>query len=179
MKRMTVLLTVLTVTALSSLALAGGPACSASQAKGACDAAATKAASLVPMSECCQTAAVAGTGCCGQDAAAVKATFADFQASQHALAGMHPCCAAAVAKSEGCCGKDATALKATYQTAMDEAKAKCASATGACPAAAGACAPGACGDKVKTEAKSDTKSETTTKTTASAESTTDVAAGGR
>ncbi len=107
---------------------------------------------LASMHECCAKAVQADKGCCGQDAAGVKAAFAtqlvDAKAQVAALDSMHPCCAEAVQASKGCCGKDAAALSAAYSQQVADAKAKQVSAAGGCskPCPAGAAA-GSCGDK--------------------------------
>jgi hypothetical protein len=97
------------VVIISSFAVAGGPECQA----------AAKQASL---DECCIESAKADKGCCGQDADAVKAAYASYQAGcadkaacEAAVADMGKCCVAAVEAGKGCCGKDADALKASYE----------------------------------------------------------------
>lgn len=125
--------------------------CSDAAKASAGEARATKMA-FASMHECCAAAAQADKGCCGQDAAAVKATFAnqlvDAKAQVATLDSMHPCCAEAVQADKGCCGKDATALKASYVQKVDEAKAQQVSSASGCnkPCTAGAAA-GSCGDK--------------------------------
>ena len=129
MKRFAIILTALALVSLAAVAFAGGKECATSTA-------AKQAAHLTGMHECCAEAAAAGKGCCGQDAAAVKAQYANFQASERALAGMSPCCAAKVTVGQGCCGMDAGALEAKYKTAVSEAKSKQVSAAGGCGSAA-------------------------------------------
>jgi hypothetical protein len=97
------------VVIISSFAVAGGPECQAT----------AKQASL---DECCIESAKADKGCCGQDADAVKAAYASYQAGcadkaacEAAVADMGKCCVAAVEAGKGCCGKEADALKASYE----------------------------------------------------------------
>ena len=80
----------------------------------------------VAMGECCIASAKAGKGCCGKDAATVKANYASYKAAcetsctatqaatKAAYADMPECCATAVAAGKGCCGKDAKALKTSF-----------------------------------------------------------------
>jgi hypothetical protein len=117
----------------------------------ACEARATKMA-FAAMHECCAAAAQADKGCCGQDAAAVKASFAthlvEAKAQVATLDSMHPCCAEAVQANKGCCGKDAAALHASYEHKVEEAKAQQVSSAGGCSKpCAGTAAAGSCGDK--------------------------------
>ena len=94
----------------------GDPKKAAEHAKGHADHAKAKAEEAVAkagMHDCCIAAAKEGKGCCGQDAAAVKAAYADQVACTAAQAGMHECCAKAMAEGKGCCGEDAAGLKAS------------------------------------------------------------------
>ena len=111
----------LAVTALmSSAALAHCGSCGTGDAKHEkshaehAKAKATGADAKADMHECCIASAKEGKGCCGKDAAAVKAAYADYTAAAAAKADMHECCAGALASGKGCCGKDAAALKADY-----------------------------------------------------------------
>jgi len=85
---------------------------------------AEKTAMTAEMGKCCITSAEAGKGCCGQDADALKASYADYKAVSAVNADMHGCCAKKLAASEGCCGMDAAALKADYTAKVNTTKAQ-------------------------------------------------------
>lgn len=133
MKRLGIILPILAVASLLSFAVAGP------------DSGQQNAENPVKMGECCVKAATAGEGCCGKDADAVKAKYADYQANEKALDGMHACCATAVVAGEGCCGKDSAALQASYAAKVAGAM--------AVQASAGAC----CSSKTTTKVATSTK----------------------
>ena len=80
---------------------------------------------------CCSESLEAGKGCCGKDAEALKADFAQKVMAHRAVetvkADMHPCCAEAVGADKGCCGKDADALKADFKKKVKTEEKKLAS----------------------------------------------------
>ena len=155
MKRtMTILVTLLAVVALvSSFAMAGdespakntpaktascgdkvadAKAVSADQAacaeKAACADKAACDAAMADMHKCCAESMAAGKGCCGLDAAALKASFeqkvAFHKAAAVVQADMHKCCAEALTAGKGCCGLDAAALKADFDQKVAKAEQK-------------------------------------------------------
>ncbi len=77
------------------------------------------------MNKCCAAAVKDGKGCCGKDAAALKADFnqrvTQEKTDMAVKAGMHKCCAAAAVNGKGCCGKDAAATKADFDKKVDKA----------------------------------------------------------
>ncbi len=83
------------------------------------------------MHECCSAALAAGNGCCGKDAAGLKADFtqkvAYHKAAVAVKADMHKCCAEALDAGKGCCGKDAAGLKADFDQKVAGAEKKVAS----------------------------------------------------
>jgi Tfp pilus assembly protein PilW len=147
------ILMALALTALvSTAAMAGGEEC-----------AAKTAAAQVKMGDCCIKAAKAGEGCCGKDAATVKAAYAGYKegcadkaACEAATADMHKCCAEAMAAGNGCCGKDADALKASYEekVAYHKAAAAVKADMHECCATAMAAGNGCCGHSAE-EMKAD------------------------
>ena len=84
------------------------------------------------MHECCAKSVAEAKGCCGKDAAALKADF-NLKAGKALTtacaveAGMHECCAKSLAEAKGCCGKDAAALKADFNKKSEEVQKKLAS----------------------------------------------------
>ena len=101
--------------------------------KAACEATCTEAdkaaykAASADMHKCCATALADGKGCCGKDADALKAYYADLvtyeKAAAVVMADMHKCCASAMAEGKGCCGHSPEEMKADYDKKV-EAEAK-------------------------------------------------------
>jgi hypothetical protein len=114
---------------------------------GSKSAASASTASLT-MGECCRAAVEAGKGCCGMDAEATKAHYANFVAAEKQVKqSMHECCAAAMAASKGCCGKDAEGVRAAYAVALVEVMAESSAKQSMheCCVAALAASKGCCG----------------------------------